>query len=135
MLTAWHPQRVLIENAHHGPPLAAELKDFSTQLVNPRFAKPGGGAVSGKVERATTLLDKLEKGQIFLPRFENGWLPDLENEWLAWTGLDGEPSDQIDAASYAALYDHKASSTKMTMWYEYYPSGPFFARRYRHLVW
>jgi phage terminase large subunit-like protein len=55
----------------------------------------------GKVERATPLLNKLEKGEVFLPRYNNQWLSDLEGEWLSWTGLAEETADQIDAAAYA----------------------------------
>ena len=100
----WRPQRTLIENAHHGPPLAAELRgEFQIQLVNPvTRAMRGQSGMPGKVERATPLLNKLERGEVFLPRHNNHWLPDLEAEWLAWTGLEEETADQIDAAAYAA---------------------------------
>lgn len=114
-LRQWQPRRVLIENAHHGPPLAAELtNEFPTELVSPC---PGGvrgeSGKPGKLERATKLLDKLEKGEIFLPRFNNQWLPELEAEWLAWTGLEEETSDQIDAAAYAARY---AATPRVVVW-------------------
>ncbi len=102
-LEEWRPHRVLIENAHHGPPLASELKGFHTELLS---TCPGGvrgdSGRPGKLERATKLLNKLEKGEVFLPRYNNQWLPDLESEWLAWTGLEDETSDQVDAAAYAA---------------------------------
>lgn len=100
ILREWNPQRILIENAHHGPPLAAELKEFRPRLVS--TATKGGKGLPGKVERATPLLNMLERGQVFLPRCDNGWLPELEAEWLAWTGLDEETADQIDAAAYVA---------------------------------
>ncbi len=104
-LGQWDPSRVLIENAHHGPPLSAELKGFSTELVSPvPSGVRGEEGKPGKLERATTLLTKLEKGEVFLPRYNNQWLPELEAEWLAWTGLDDETSDQIDAAAYAARH-------------------------------
>jgi hypothetical protein len=44
------------------------------------------------------LLTKLEQGKIFLPQANSTWLADLEQEWLTWSGLEDEPSDQ----SYAA---------------------------------
>jgi hypothetical protein len=59
---------------------------------------------TGKLERATTLLNRLERGAVFLPRHNNSWLPDLEAEWLTWTGLADETADQIDAAAYAARH-------------------------------
>jgi len=106
VLTEWHPTRVLIENAHHGPPLAAELRSFHTELVSPAPSSlRGEEGKPGKLERATQLLNKLEKGEVFLPRYNNSWLPELENEWLTWTGLDDETSDQVDAAAYAARHN------------------------------
>jgi len=104
-LTQWRPSRVLIENAHHGPPLASELHGFSTQLVSPAPSSlRGEEGKPGKLERATELINKLEKGEVFLPRYNNQWLPELEYEWLTWTGLDDETSDQVDAAAYAARH-------------------------------
>jgi len=55
----------------------------------------------GKVERAATLMEKLERGEIFLPEGRR-WLAKFEDELLSWTGDKGEPADQIDAAAYAA---------------------------------
>ncbi len=107
VLEEWEPRTTLIENAHHGPPLYSELvatgKFHGLQLVNPvTDDMKGQSGKPGKVERATPLLSALEKGQVFLPAGNNHWLPDLELEWLAWTGLEDEEADQIDAASYAA---------------------------------
>jgi phage terminase large subunit-like protein len=104
-LDQWKPKKVLIENAHHGPPLAAELPGFTTELISTSpGALRGESGKPGKLERATQLLNKLEKGEVFLPRYNNQWLPELESEWLTWTGLEDETSDQIDAASYAARH-------------------------------
>ena len=105
-LRQWHPQRVLIENAHHGPPLCQELRpEFQARLVDPVNKRiRGQGGVPGKVERATTLLTKLEKGEVFFPLANSTWLVELEQEFLSWTGLPDEPADQIDAAAYAATY-------------------------------
>jgi phage terminase large subunit-like protein len=108
-LKEWGPAVAYIENAHHGPPLYSELeREFSyLTLVNPvmEFMK-GQGGVPGKVERATPLLTMLERGQIFLPEGNNSWLPDLEAEWLSWTGDPDETADQIDCAAYAAALEH-----------------------------
>jgi phage terminase large subunit-like protein len=106
-LNQWKPSRVLIENAHHGPPLKDELKAFTTELISTYPGRNSESGRPGKVERATDLLNKLEKGQVFLPKFNNSWLSELEAEWLSWTGLDDETSDQIDAAAYAARHADK----------------------------
>ncbi len=106
-LNQWRPSRVLIENAHHGQPLHAELTRFNAQLISTYPGKPSESGRPGKVERATDLLNKLEHGQVFLPKFNNSWLSELEAEWLSWTGLDDETSDQIDAAAYAARHAEK----------------------------
>ena len=85
--------------------MAAELRGFHTELVSPiPHRARGEEGKPGKLERATTLLNKLEKGEIFLPRYNNSWLPELESEWLTWTGMDDETSDQVDAAAYAARH-------------------------------
>lgn len=57
----------------------------------------------GKVERATPLLNKLEQGEVFFPLSNASWLVELEQELLAWTGLNDEPADQLDAAAYVDL--------------------------------
>jgi phage terminase large subunit-like protein len=101
---------VLIENAHHGQPLHAELTTFNAQLMSTYSGKPSESGRPGKVERATDLLNKLEHGQVFLPKFNNSWLSELEAEWLSWTGLDDETSDQIDAAAYAARHAEKSAN-------------------------
>ena len=103
-LRNWHPHTTLIENAHYGPPLCQELRgDFNCQLINPvTQSMRGQSGVPGKVERATPLLNKLEQGEVFLPNAGVAWLVDLENEWLTWTGVDGEAADVIDAAAYVA---------------------------------
>ena len=56
-----------------------------------------------KIARAALLIDKLQRGEIYLPQQEINWRPGLEAEWLAWTGDPQEPADQIDAAAYAAI--------------------------------
>jgi phage terminase large subunit-like protein len=106
VLETWHPQATLIENAHHGPPLYHELsQDFRMELVNPvTDLIRGQGGMPGKVERATPLLNKLEQGEVFFPLSNADWLVELEQEFLAWTGLNDEPADQIDAAAYVATY-------------------------------
>lgn len=100
----WHPQHIHIENAHLGPAVYDTLQGkCPVELINPvtKYMK-GQSGKPGKVERATPLLNKLDRGEVFLPAANNDWLPDLEAEWLSWMGLEDEQSDQIDVASYAA---------------------------------
>jgi phage terminase large subunit-like protein len=93
----WRPQRMLIENEKLGRAACDVLRG---RLPLECIATGG----RDKVTRAAPLISKLERGEIFLPRTTGAWLADLEAEWLAWTGLDDETSDQIDAAAYAAQY-------------------------------
>lgn len=92
----WSPGRLYIEGEKLGQAVVDQL---GREL--PIFCLPIG--VKDKVTRAGTLLLKLERGEVFLPRLENNWRPILEAEWLAWTGDERQPADQIDAAAYAAI--------------------------------
>lgn len=110
ILEKWNPQEVCIENAHLGPALQDELSRttrFRVTLLSPipQVARGDGGA-PGKLERATALLNKLELGEVYFPLGNNTWLPDLIDEFTAWSGAEGELSDQIDAAAYAARHRH-----------------------------
>ena len=104
----WHCPLLIIENAHHGRPLASELSsECQTKLVGPKIAGTHGTTGEGaKLERAINsgMLSKLEAGQVFLPKFENSWLHKYEGELLSWTGLPEETADQIDMTSYAAYH-------------------------------
>jgi phage terminase large subunit-like protein len=91
----WRPERLLIENEK----LGQAARDILGHEMPLECIATGG---RDKVTRAAPLINKLEKGEIFLPKLNNGWLAALEAEWLAWTGLPEEVSDQIDAAAYAA---------------------------------
>ena len=73
-------------------------------------------ADGAKLERAVAsgMLTKLETGQIFLPRFNNGWAPKYETELLSWTGLPEETADQIDVTSYAVHHIDNVSSVAAT---------------------
>jgi phage terminase large subunit-like protein len=109
-LQQWKPSRVLIENAHFGPALVDELKGYHVELVSPIPARARGDeGRPGKLERATDLINKLEHGEVFLPKHNNSWLTPLEAEWLSWTGLADETADQIDAAAYAARHAHEGA--------------------------
>lgn len=91
----WKCSSIKVEDATMGGPLQNLLRsEMPIQLIS-----TGG---KDKVTRAAPLLNMLEKGQVFLPKFENDWRPTLEAEWLGWQGLEGETADQIDVAAYAA---------------------------------
>lgn len=126
-LDKWKPEKVLIENAHFGPPLQGELRQFRTELVSPipTIAR-GEGGKPGKLERATDLLNKLERAEIYLPYLNNTWLPDLIDEWTAWTGTEGETSDQVDAAAYAAR--HACSKSQEPVYLQHLPSPRYRGR-------
>lgn len=100
----WNVPVTHIEDAHAGPMVHDTLNGrISTELL-PTVTDymKGNSGKPGKVERATPLFNKLDRGEIFLPAGNNDWVPDLEAEWLAWMGLKDEQADQIDVASYAA---------------------------------
>lgn len=91
----WHPPRIKVENAHFGPAVASALRsEMTIELVSTEG--------KGKTERNAPFLKMLEEGRVYLPKYENSWRPTLESEWLRWTGLDDETTDQIDVGGYAA---------------------------------
>lgn len=119
VLNRWRVKLPLVENAHHGQPLAAELGS-NARLVNPVIAgmkhAQVGTSLSAKQERAIAsgFLNMLERGDFLLPDIATvpgvaEWLPDFEAEILGWTGRKEETADQIDVCSYAA--DHVRSES------------------------
>lgn len=92
----WRPGRILIENEKYGQAACDSLR---REL--PIYTTSTGG--KDKVTRATKLLQMLERGQVFLPKYDTGWKHALEAEWFSWQGLEEETCDQVDAASYAAI--------------------------------
>lgn len=109
---------VYIENAHYGKPLYEFLTEegyhcemMSTATSN-RY-KTGEGR-SGKVERSSDLQHMMSRGHVFFPLNHSGWVHELEDELLAWTGDEEQPNDQIDACSYASIIartdDHSAGA-------------------------
>lgn len=98
----WRPQTILIENEKLG---RAAYDVLRNEL--PIECIPTGG--QDKATRAAPLIVKLQRGEIFLPQYNNEWLADLEAEWLSWTGLNDEATDQIDAAAYAVMYARRTT--------------------------
>ncbi len=91
----WAPQAVWIENEKLGQ---AAVDVLGRRLPLQCIATQG----RDKVARAAMLINRLERGEVFLPKHAP-WLAPLEAEWLAWSGDPEEPADQIDAAAYAAI--------------------------------
>lgn len=91
----WKAEAVWIENEKLGQAAVDVLSREMRIACIPTRGKD-------KLARASSLLLKLEQGEVFLPQEPTSWRSDLESELLSWTGDPEEPSDQIDAAAYAA---------------------------------
>jgi phage terminase large subunit-like protein len=98
----WKPSSIKVENATMGPHLVSLLA--GTIPISTIPIKVVGYRDNDKVTRATPLLNMLEKGEVYLPRYENTWCKVLETEWLGWQGLEEETNDQVDTAAYAAIF-------------------------------
>lgn len=92
----WQPAQMWIENEKLGQAAVDVLK---SRLPLRTIATQS----RDKVARAAMLIDKLQRGEVFLPKHDLQWRPQLEAELLAWTGDPQEAADQIDAAAYAAI--------------------------------
>jgi predicted phage terminase large subunit-like protein len=95
----WRPERVWIEREKLGHSLVTMLKNASPP-IEADLVSPGS---DDKKVRAAPLSNRMERGEVFLPKFNSSWRLAFERELLAWTGHKREPSDQIDAAAYAAI--------------------------------
>jgi phage terminase large subunit-like protein len=93
----WRPERIWVENER----LGQATDDLLSKAGLPIDLVPTRGR--DKATRAARLIVKLSRGEIFLPQYETAWRPDFERELLAWGGTNDEPTDQIDAAAYAAI--------------------------------
>ncbi len=93
---AWQPERLWIENE--------KLGQAAVDILHPELPLETV-ATSGrdKITRAAPLILQFERGEILLPQLNTTWRLDFEAELLSWTGRDDQPSDQIDAAAYAAI--------------------------------
>ena len=90
----WQPRAMWIENEKLGQ---AAVDCLGNELPLTTIATAG----RDKVTRAAPLINRLERGEVFLPLHESSWRLPFEAELLGWTGLPEETSDQIDAAAYA----------------------------------
>jgi phage terminase large subunit-like protein len=92
----WRPEQLWIENEKLGQ---AAVDVLDPELPLETIATSG----RDKITRAAPLILKFEQGEILLPQLNTTWRLDFESELLSWTGRDDQPSDQIDAAAYAAI--------------------------------
>jgi phage terminase large subunit-like protein len=106
--TAWRPSAQWIENEKLGQ---AAVDVLGSRLPLRCIATQS----RDKVARAAALLDKLQRGEIWLPQQNLQWRPGLESEWLTWTGDPLEPADQIDAAAYAAILAGRQRSSPVQL--------------------
>lgn len=107
---AWRPWQIWIEGEKLGQAVVDQLgRTLSIRCIYTRS--------QDKPIRAGRLVCKLEGGEVFFPKHNSTWRPKLEAEFLAWTGHDREPADQIDAAAYAAITagDATAQVIKLAM--------------------
>lgn len=104
----WRPSALWIENEKLGQ---AAVDVLGSRLPLRTIATQS----RDKVARAAALLDKLQRGEIWLPQHDLQWRPALEAEWLTWTGDPQEPADQIDAAAYAAILAGKQSGAPVQL--------------------
>jgi hypothetical protein len=120
VLRLWGNPLALIENAHHGQVLAAELghsRLVSTTIPGMK-AKGIGEATSAKYDRAVAsgLLALVSQHRLWLPDSGKvdgaaGWMPEFESELLGWSGHPEETADQIDVCSYAADHVRNAATS------------------------
>jgi phage terminase large subunit-like protein len=105
---AWRPGAMWIENEKLGQATVDVVgRELPLRCI--------GTQARDKVARAAQLLDKLQRGEIWLPQHDLQWRPALEAEWLNWTGDPQEPADQIDAAAYAAILAAKQTGVAVQL--------------------
>jgi predicted phage terminase large subunit-like protein len=106
----WRPWQIWIEGEKLGQATVDQLQaDLPIRCI------PTGD--KDKATRAGKLVVKMENGEVLLPKHNSTWRPQLEAEFLAWTGDKREPADQIDAAAYAAIIagDATAAAIKLCL--------------------
>ncbi len=99
----WRPEKLWIENE--------KLGQAAVDILHPELPlETVATAGRDKITRAAPLILKYERGEILLPQLNTTWRLDFEAELLSWTGRDDQPSDQIDAAAYAAIVGQENST-------------------------
>jgi phage terminase large subunit-like protein len=101
VLEDWGVAEVLLEDAHWGRALAAEIRSRGLTV---RLESPAG---KSKLSRSVPLQNKFEAGEVYFPRGNNSWLNEWEAEYISWRGHPDDADDQIDVGSYAARFTGK----------------------------
>lgn len=91
----WAPDSIHIENEKFG----VAARDFLKGRIPIQLISTKGEA---KITRATPLLKKLERGEVYFPQTKSQGVNQLISELLRWDGESHTNCDQIDAAAYAA---------------------------------
>ncbi len=91
----WQPDSIHIENEKFGIAAQDSLKSKIPIVLIHTKGKD-------KITRATPLLKKLERGEVYLPKIKSSGVNQLISELLRWDGENYSHCDQIDAAAYAA---------------------------------
>src|SRR5262245_49916141 len=107
----WRPERIWIEREKLGHSLVTMLKN-ATPPIDADLISPGS---ADKSVRAAPLANKMDRGEVFLPKYNSSWRQGFERELLSWTGDKRQPSDQIDAAAYAAIVAETAGPGIITV--------------------
>ncbi len=101
----WKPSDVVIELASGGQAMVDELAPVVPGIR-------GANASTDKVSRLTPHLGKFAAGQVRTPRQVQPWSRSWRAEHEAFTGVDGEEDDQVDATVWALVAaDSSGSST------------------------
>jgi hypothetical protein len=113
LLEQWSVMKAYIENAHHGQPLAHEIKCCQKELIGPVIPGMGDSSEGAKLERAIAsgALNRLEMGMVLLPYENETWTREYIRELTTWTGLPKQPADMIDVTSYACFVGKSTSSS------------------------
>lgn len=114
VLDEWGNPEVLVENAHHGQVLAAELPRSRLSSTATGGKRVSQSIDSAKYDRAvySGLLAMISENRLYLPEIGSvpgaaAWMPEFESELLSWTGHPEETADQIDVCSHAARHVRK----------------------------
>jgi len=92
----WRPARLGVENEKFGQ----SLTQITEHTIPIKEISHRG---KDKKERATPLIDAMERGAVFFPHIEPNWFKPYTEELATWTGTKTEIADQLDMSAYAAL--------------------------------
>lgn len=97
LVAAYSPSVVLVERASNGDAIIDEL---AGEVPGLRGESPAG---RDKLARLTPWLPTMAARQVRFPATSTRWAVGLRQELEAFTGIDGEPDDQVDALVWALV--------------------------------